>query len=161
MELTKYACLSVGDKFMIEHQNEKYKFEVLECKPETSVGIIDTDLELDFGQPKDYEEIKKNIGNVKINENNSETPDVKIGQKFPGKGIQISGKRKRIERTYLENDKIKEKPYDPRENKIIYKFIKSDSESINLKEDTQNSVSDSYFKGEGINWKGIKKLKEN
>ena len=46
--------MTVDDRISIAHNGETYKFQILECKPETAIGIIETDLALEFVQAKDY-----------------------------------------------------------------------------------------------------------
>jgi len=54
--LSHYACLSKGDTITIEYNGETYDFDIVDCKPEEAVGIIDADVKIDFVEPKDYKE---------------------------------------------------------------------------------------------------------
>jgi hypothetical protein len=53
-----YACLCRGDVLSIAYSNEVYEIEIADCKPDEAVGIIDTDINLEFKAPKDYKEVK-------------------------------------------------------------------------------------------------------
>ncbi len=33
-----------------------YEFDIVECKPENAVGIIDTDVRIEFAEPLDYKD---------------------------------------------------------------------------------------------------------
>lgn len=55
-ELTHYACLTQGDKININYQGRDYTISVAECKPEKEICIVNTDVELEFKEPLDYED---------------------------------------------------------------------------------------------------------
>ncbi|KAL9101103.1 MAG: hypothetical protein Q9163_003597, partial [Psora crenata] len=55
-----FACLSVGDVFTFSYNDNIYEIEVLETKPSSAdkgaIGVLETDLEVDFAPPIGYEE---------------------------------------------------------------------------------------------------------
>lgn len=56
-----YSCLTVGDVFTFEYNDQTFDMAVLEVKPETdshAVVVLETDLEVDFAAPVGYEEPK-------------------------------------------------------------------------------------------------------
>lgn len=59
--LRNYSCLTTGDTIMIAYNNKKYYIDVVETKPSPAVSIIETDCEVDFAQPLDYEEPEKQL----------------------------------------------------------------------------------------------------
>jgi len=54
--LSSYACLTVGDLISFHYNNHKYEIEIVETKPSNAVSIIETDVNVDFAPPKDYNE---------------------------------------------------------------------------------------------------------
>ncbi len=61
LELTNYACLSKNDTFTLSYNGERYQFDVLECKPEDYVAIVDADVNIDFAEPLDYREFVSGV----------------------------------------------------------------------------------------------------
>mmetsp|Transcript_51854 Transcript_51854/g.82713 ORF Transcript_51854/g.82713 Transcript_51854/m.82713 type:complete len:407 (-) Transcript_51854:162-1382(-) len=68
--LRSYSCLTVGDTIQIEFADHIYKLDVTEVKPSiprgnapAAISIIETDIKVDFKEPRDYKEWeKKNKG---------------------------------------------------------------------------------------------------
>jgi len=68
--LRSYSCLTVGDTIQIEFANHIYKLDVTEVRPSIprgnappAISIIETDIKVDFKEPRDYKEWeKKNKG---------------------------------------------------------------------------------------------------
>ncbi|CAK7325964.1 unnamed protein product [Dovyalis caffra] len=54
--LRNFTCLNVGDTIMIMHNNTKYYIDVVEAKPSSGISIVETDCEVDFAPPLDYQE---------------------------------------------------------------------------------------------------------
>ena len=54
--LGSFACLTRGDVISIEYNRDQYDIEVVGCKPQDAIGVIDTDVNLEFRAPKGYEE---------------------------------------------------------------------------------------------------------
>eukprot|EP01138_Halocafeteria_seosinensis_P006991 gb/GECG01007149.1/.p1 GENE.gb/GECG01007149.1/~~gb/GECG01007149.1/.p1 ORF type:complete len:421 (+),score=49.41 gb/GECG01007149.1/:1-1263(+) len=67
MSLRNYSCLTKDDQVCINYNDRNYFFDVLELKPDNAVSIVETDMEVDFAPPADYEEPdygkKKDQGN--------------------------------------------------------------------------------------------------
>ncbi|XP_057428621.1 uncharacterized protein LOC130722048 [Lotus japonicus] len=59
--LRSYSCLTTGDTIMIAYNNKKYYIDVVETRPSHAVSIIETDVEVEFVQPLDYQEPEKQI----------------------------------------------------------------------------------------------------
>ena len=60
-----FACLTKGDVFTFSYNEQTYEMAVLETKPETdkrAIGVLETDLEVDFAPPVGYEEPKRPSG---------------------------------------------------------------------------------------------------
>jgi len=54
--LRDYACLTKGDVIEIRFGGKCYDLDVVELRPANAVSIIETDLNVDFCEPKDHEE---------------------------------------------------------------------------------------------------------
>ena len=60
-----FSCLTKGDVFTFAYNDQTYEMAVLETKPETekhAIGVVETDLEVDFAPPLGYEEPKRPSG---------------------------------------------------------------------------------------------------
>jgi len=64
--LRSYSCLSLGDTIQVEFAKHIYKLDVTEVKPSVqrgnappAVSIIETDIKVDFKEPRDYKEWEK------------------------------------------------------------------------------------------------------
>ena len=60
-----FSCLTKGDIFTFSYNDQIYEMAVLETKPETekhAIGVLETDLEVDFAPPVGYEEPKRPSG---------------------------------------------------------------------------------------------------
>jgi ubiquitin fusion degradation protein 1 len=61
-----FACLTKGDIFTFAYNDSVYEMAVLETKPDIAmngaIGILETDLEVDFAAPVGYEEPKRVSG---------------------------------------------------------------------------------------------------
>lgn len=58
-QLRNFTCLHEGDTITITAFNEKFEIDILEITPKTpynAICIIDTDVNVDFAPPLDYEE---------------------------------------------------------------------------------------------------------
>lgn len=53
-ELTNYACLMKGDTVNIHYQGKDYLIDIVECKPEDQICVVEADIEVDFREPLDY-----------------------------------------------------------------------------------------------------------
>lgn len=54
-----YSCLTTGDVFTFEYNDQTFDMAVLEVKPDTekhAIVVLETDLEVDFATPVGYEE---------------------------------------------------------------------------------------------------------
>ena len=60
-----FACLTKGDIFTFAYNDQTYEMAVLETKPDTethAIGVLETDLEVDFAPPIGYEEPQRPSG---------------------------------------------------------------------------------------------------
>jgi ubiquitin fusion degradation protein 1 len=60
-----FSCLTKGDVFTFEYNDQIYEMAVLEVKPEgitNAISVLETDLEVDFATPVGYEEPKRVSG---------------------------------------------------------------------------------------------------
>lgn len=62
-QLRNFTCLHEGDTIQITTYSDKFDIDILEIKPKNeydAICIINTDVEVDFAPPLDYEEPKMN-----------------------------------------------------------------------------------------------------
>jgi len=57
-ELTNYATLHKGDTINIRYAGRDYAVDILQCKPDDQVCVVEADVNLDFAAPLDYVEPK-------------------------------------------------------------------------------------------------------
>ena len=60
-----FSCLTKGDVFSFAYNDQVYEMAVLETRPATdknAIGVLETDLEVDFAPPLGYEEPKRPSG---------------------------------------------------------------------------------------------------
>jgi len=53
-ELTNYSCLMKGDTINIHYNQKDYLIDIVECKPEDQICVVEADIEVDFREPLDY-----------------------------------------------------------------------------------------------------------
>lgn len=53
-QLTNYATIYKGDTINIHHNGKDYLINILECKPQDSICVVEADVNLDFDAPLDY-----------------------------------------------------------------------------------------------------------
>lgn len=54
--LRNFTCLTKGDRIVIAFGDTKYELDVREVKPGNAVSIIETDVNVDFFEPRDYKD---------------------------------------------------------------------------------------------------------
>ena len=137
--LRSFFCVTEGDTISIEVNKKAYDIDIVKCKPERAVMILNCNVEVDFDAPKDHKEPpkennrggveSKNSGNIKFNstENTKRLTSSEIkrtieDEKFSGHHTRMDGKD--ITKKFI--DKIKknkeihdaEENYDPRKSRI-------------------------------------------
>ncbi len=135
-QLRNFTCLHEGDTITITAFNEKFDIDILEITPKTpynAICIIDTDVNVDFAPPLDYEEPSKKETTVK------EEVEAKKGSVFGGKGVRIDEKEGkgglRKASTVPE-----EEEYDPRRHRIHRGIRKVSNDFIGTGVKIQNAV---------------------
>ena len=135
--LRNYFCVTEGDTLSIKFSNKIYKIDVVKCKPDKAIRTLNSDLEVDFDPPKDYDEYQAKMksksmtgSNIKFKSNENE---IKLTQeeiqkqitdkKFSGHHFRMDGKdvtnnqAKKIIKAKIEQ-KNNEENYDPRKCRI-------------------------------------------
>ena len=54
--MRNFACLTTGDIFTFEYNDQTFEMAVLETKPAGAISVLETDLEVDFATPVGYVE---------------------------------------------------------------------------------------------------------
>ncbi|KAF5457503.1 hypothetical protein F2P56_021602 [Juglans regia] len=81
--LRNFFCLTKDDTIMIMHNDNKFYIDVLETRPSEAVSIFDTDCEVDFAPPLDYQEPQAIVEDNDL---------VKTSEPFSGVGRRLDGK---------------------------------------------------------------------
>ncbi len=63
--LRSFSCLTKGDTIAIRHDNTVYHLDIVEVKPPNAISIYETDVNVDFKEPKDYKEYTKTQNDAK------------------------------------------------------------------------------------------------
>ena len=122
-ELTNYSCLQEGETINIHHLGRDYLIDIVECKPEKCISIVEADINLEFKEPKDYKEVplKKTHSKIKAEEE-KKAEEKNYGETF----VRIDGKKltkKQIAKLYKkENEELEKKKeierFDPRIHRL-------------------------------------------
>ncbi len=56
MTLRNYSCLTKDDTVLVNYNNKRYFIDIVETQPGDAITIIETDCEVDFAPPLDYDE---------------------------------------------------------------------------------------------------------
>ncbi|XP_076904780.1 uncharacterized protein LOC143560348 [Bidens hawaiensis] len=54
-----FVCLTTGDTIVVHHGDEKYLIDIVETRPSRAILLFETDCEVDFAPPLDYQKIEK------------------------------------------------------------------------------------------------------
>ena len=80
-----------GDTICINYDNRDYLIDIVECKPENQICVIEADVEVDFKPPLDYKEVPMTKNNSKfIIDEEAET--VKKIKELESKFVRLDGK---------------------------------------------------------------------
>lgn len=111
-----YACISKGDVITINHLKESYEIEVVDCKPEKAIGLIETDVKLEFVEPKDFQRIKEE------EKKKQEAKAAVVEKEKTGSKLNPSIKEeiKKPANLTKENKTDKNTSFDPRKNRIEF-----------------------------------------
>jgi len=160
--LRSFSAMTKGDVFTFKYNGTKFKFNVLEVKPANAVSIIETDINVDFAPPLDYEEpkpVKKEAPvivpkqNVDLSDEGDSDEDSDEKEiKFPGGGMKLNGKP-----AILENGDSQKK----KESGGLLLGASSSYQSEKKKEEEQKEKDNNWraFSGEGFALKQKKNKK--
>lgn len=89
--MTNYSCLFKGDTISINYSGRDYLIDVVECKPDDAICVVEADIEVDFRPPLDYKEIpmKKTKSTFVIDEEEEKLKKMKELEK---KFVRLDGK---------------------------------------------------------------------
>jgi ubiquitin fusion degradation protein 1 len=57
-QLTNYSCLMKGDTINIHHSGKDYLIDIVDCKPNDQICVVEADIEVDFREPHDFKEVQ-------------------------------------------------------------------------------------------------------
>ncbi|XP_041007553.1 ubiquitin fusion degradation protein 1 homolog [Juglans microcarpa x Juglans regia] len=97
--LRNFFCLTKDDTIMIMYNDKKFYIDVLETRPSEAVSIFDTDCEVDFAPPLDYQEPERLVNGMATEELQEkdqavveDNDVVKTCEAFSGVGRRLDGK---------------------------------------------------------------------
>ncbi|XP_020527714.1 ubiquitin fusion degradation protein 1 homolog [Amborella trichopoda] len=93
--LRSFTCLTTGDRIMLGFNNKKYYINIVETRPTPAVCIIDTDCEVDFAPPLDYNEPQRSATTLSSSQTLEKEELSKEFEKFipfTGVGRRLDGK---------------------------------------------------------------------
>ena len=93
--LRNFFCLTKGDTIMIMYNDKNFYIDVIETAPSDAVSIFETDCEVDFAPPLDYQEpetpVVKDVMATKKVEEQAVKDDVKF-EPFCGEARRLDGR---------------------------------------------------------------------
>ena len=100
-ELTKYATCFKGDTININHMGVDYLINIVECKPNDQICVVEADINLDFDAPVDYVEKAP-----QQSQSNAMSADKKAEQELEEKKKEIMRMYKRLDGQTLNKKQI-------------------------------------------------------
>ncbi len=136
-ELTNYSCLMQGDTINISYQNQDFLINIVECKPDKQICVVEADLNVEFKTPLDYKEIPKaeTKKTSKLIVDEKKIKEMKYDEKFTridGKNLSKKQKEKLFNKA---QEKSKEEGYDPREHRLKFGIKNYDERMRKRRED--------------------------
>ncbi|TNV87553.1 hypothetical protein FGO68_gene3297 [Halteria grandinella] len=144
-ELTNYSCLMKGDTINISYQGRDYLIDIVDCKPQDQICVVEADIEVDFKEPLDPQLVKKNskfaIPEEQLLMEQARQKIVENAKKL----VRLDGKQltqKQIDemvKKELESvkKKVNEEDFDPRKHRLKHGIRNYDKASLD----------GDYFKG--------------
>eukprot|EP01071_Lankesteria_metandrocarpae_P007008 Lankesteria_metandrocarpae@DN4552_c0_g1_i1.p3 len=94
--LRHFATLTVGDNIVIQYNNKNFEIEIIEAEPNNAISVIETDVKVDFVEPKDYAAKQEKIADAAQDDVSDEAPDdtstKTAASLFTGTGTRLDGK---------------------------------------------------------------------
>jgi ubiquitin fusion degradation protein 1 len=56
--LRSYSCLTKGDTIIINYADTEFFIDIVDVKPADAISLIDTDVQVEFEEPKDYKGVQ-------------------------------------------------------------------------------------------------------
>lgn len=125
-ELTNYACVFKGDTININHGGKDYMINIVDCKPNDQICVIEADINVDFDAPLDYVEPAPKNTAVAAAEQVQKKQEDQLNQKkeeIKKMYKRLDGKpltRKAIDllANEYEEARKKEQEFDPRQHRL-------------------------------------------
>lgn len=122
-ELTNYACLTKGETINICYGGKDFLIDIVETLPHEAICVVEADIEVDFRQPKDYQEIplKKKSSKLVVNE---ETERKIEEEGYDEKYTRVDGKpltkkqKKELFQKKQEGETKEDENFDPRQHRL-------------------------------------------
>ena len=166
---TNYFCVTEGDTISVKLGDEYYKLDILECKPNKGIRIINSsNLIIDFAPPKDYKEpehkkANKNVIEANIKEKEEKNQDIHINNEEEGPKGNIELKINEIEKNIKEKNDNLLRNENEKINKLLNENEKFREEVLNLNKkisQLENSIKKLNTENNSLNKNNINYTKE-
>ena len=166
---TNYFCVTEGDTISVKLGDEYYKLDILECKPNKGIRIINSsNLIIDFAPPKDYKEpehkkANKNVIEANIKEKEEKNQDIHINNEEEGPKGNIELKINEIEKNIKEKNDNLLRNENEKINKLLNENEKFREEVLNLNKkisQLENSIKKLNTENSSLNKNNINYTKE-
>ena len=104
--LKNYFCLTKGDTIDIKFGKKIFKVDVIECKPNKAIRILDCNPDIDLALPKDYKKPEK-IKNNNISGSNINFKSNEIQEKIDKEENEKEIADKKLDEEYISNNQAK------------------------------------------------------
>ena len=140
-----------GDTINIHHSNKDYLIDIVDCKPDNQICVVEADIEVDFKEPLDYKEVmaktmatpsmrtqtqnKLHIDEEQVLKNEAIKKVKEMEAKFKRlDGKQLSEKqRQELIQKELEGMKKSDEDFDPRKHRLKHGIRNYDKHAGNTK----------------------------
>ena len=113
--LRKYACLTKGDSIVIEFAGRQYEIDIVETRPGDAILTIQTDLEVDFAPPRDYQSSPELKKEPSLTFNPEQVARKDSDHTWESGGYRLDGRKA----SFNEPKEEEKKPeYDPRKHRL-------------------------------------------
>ena len=124
-ELTNYACIFKGDTITIKHGGHDYQINIIDCKPNDQICVIEADVNVDFDVPLDYVEPSRpqaaasGMGAQVSNEQIMEAKKQEIMKMYKRlDGKKLNSKQIDVLLKEYEEARKRELEFDPRQHRL-------------------------------------------
>lgn len=105
---------------IVEFNKRRYELMILETKPDSAIMTIETDIEVDFAPPKDYQEAPPALArepSITSTEEKLQKTSA-TAKSFPGSGQRVDNKAAKQDTAVRKTSQAEAEEYDPRRHRL-------------------------------------------